>query len=36
MVEPLNWRKVGASRGLRIEDLALHVGTEIEGIDLAD
>src|SRR5437660_1855628 len=35
MEEPLNWRKVGAARGLRIEDLARHVGTQIEGVDLA-
>ncbi len=36
MAEQLNWRKAGAARGLRIEDLAVHVGTAIAGIDLAD
>jgi len=34
MTDRLNWRKAGAARGLRIEDLALYVGTSIEGIDL--
>src|SRR6516225_9317623 len=34
MMEQLNWRKAGAARGLRIEDLAPYVGTAIEGIDL--
>jgi taurine dioxygenase len=33
---PLDWRKAGAGRGLGIEDLAQHVGTSIEGVDLDD
>jgi taurine dioxygenase len=33
---PLDWRKAGVGRGLRIEDLAQHVGTSIEGVDLDD
>ena len=35
-MEQLDWRKAGAGRGLRIEDLASHVGTSIEGVDLDD
>jgi taurine dioxygenase len=33
-MEQLDWRKAGAGRGLRIENLAPHVGTSIEGVDL--
>jgi taurine dioxygenase len=36
MEQQLDWRKAGAARGLRIADLATHVGTSIEGIDLGD
>ena len=36
MEQQLDWRKAGAERGLRIEDLAQHVGTSIEGVDLDD
>jgi taurine dioxygenase len=36
MEQQLNWRRAGTARGLRIEDLATHVGTSIEGIDLGD
>ena len=36
MEQQLDWRKAGAKRGLRIEDLAQHVGTSIEGVDLDD
>ena len=35
-MEQLDWRKAGAERGLRIEDLAPHVGTSIEGVDLEE
>ena len=36
MEQQLDWRTAGAERGLRIEDLAEHVGTSIEGVDLDD
>jgi taurine dioxygenase len=32
----LDWRAAAAARGLKVADLADHVGTAIEGIDLGD
>jgi taurine dioxygenase len=36
MMQQLDWRRDGAARGLRIEDLTTYVGTSIEGIELGD
>src|SRR3982074_1168577 len=36
MSEQLDWRQAAAARGLKVIDLAEHVGTSIEGIDLGD
>jgi taurine dioxygenase len=36
MLQQLDWRQAAAERGLTVTDLAEHVGTSIEGIDLAD
>ena len=36
MSEQMDWRQAAAARGLKVTDLAEHVGTSIEGIDLAD
>jgi taurine dioxygenase len=36
MAQQLDWRQAAAERGLRVTDLADHVGTSIEGIDLGD
>jgi hypothetical protein len=36
MSEQFDWRSAAAARGLKVTDLAEHVATSIEGIDLAD
>lgn len=36
MGQMVDWRAAAASRGLKVTDLAEHVGTSIEGIDLGD
>ena len=36
MSEQMDWRQAAAARGLKVSDLAEHVGTSIEGIDLGD
>lgn len=35
-MEQMDWRAAAAARGLKVTDLAEHVGTSIEGIDLGD
>jgi taurine dioxygenase len=35
-MEQFDWRAAAARRGFKVSDLAEHVGTEIEGIDLDD
>ena len=34
MSEQMDWRQAAVARGLKVTDLAEHVGTSIEGIDL--
>src|SRR6266436_4638287 len=36
MSEQMDWRQAAAARGLKVTDLAEHVGTSIKGIDLGD
>jgi taurine dioxygenase len=36
MSEQMGWRQAAAARGLKVSDLAEHVGTSIEGIDLGE
>src|SRR5882672_6405720 len=36
MSERMDWRQAATARGLKVTDLAEHVGTSIEGIDLGD
>ena len=36
MSEQMDWRQAAAARGLKVTDLAEHVGTSIGGIDLGD
>ena len=36
MSQQLDWRQAAAARGLKVTDLAEHVGTAIESIDLGD
>lgn len=33
-MQSVNWRETAAARGLKVADLARHVGTRIEGLDL--
>ncbi|MCX7364884.1 MAG: TauD/TfdA family dioxygenase [Alphaproteobacteria bacterium] len=35
-MEQMDWRAAAAARGLKVTDLAEHVGTSIDGIDLAE
>ncbi|HTR87341.1 MAG TPA: TauD/TfdA family dioxygenase [Reyranella sp.] len=35
-MEQFDWRTAAAHRGLKVTDLAEHVGTSIEGVDLSD
>lgn len=35
-MEQMDWRAAAAARGLKVTDLAEHVATSIDGIDLAD
>ncbi len=35
-MEQFDWRSAAARRGFKVTDLAEHVGTQIEGIDLGE
>ena len=35
-METIDWRAAAAARGLEVSDLARHVGTQIQGVDLGD
>jgi taurine dioxygenase len=36
MPQPMEWREALAARGLRLQDLSDHVGTAVDGIELAE